>query len=379
MLAILAQQNQVIRDLTTNADTVITALANNRADVGRWVVAARKTAPGVGRAATPTWPPPSRSSPASSSELRPTMAALGAWPTSRRRRCATSTPAAGQLTRFFTRPRAVRRTRRGPSFRSPRPGLPGRRPGGRSRPTTGTIRLLKTLRRADARAGQEPGDHPRRTSTTRARAVEKDPRAAKATGRPAPTGYTGLEALLQYVFDQEQAINVFDSQRLHPQDRGLRRRVRAVPQRRHGEQPEPGQQPGAPDRAAAAQGLRRPPRAHAAGHQRAGPDRARHGVLGARALDRGRARPARRTATPPPRRRRARPPRRTRARAARASRSCRSTSSGRSTSCSATCPTCRRCPASPPQLPPSVTNPTNNAGRSSKQDAQALLDYLLAP
>jgi hypothetical protein len=41
--------------------------------------------------------------------------------------------------------------------------------------------------------------------------VESDPRAAKATGRPAPTGYSGLEALLQYVYDQEQATNVFDN------------------------------------------------------------------------------------------------------------------------------------------------------------------------
>ena len=41
--------------------------------------------------------------------------------------------------------------------------------------------------------------------------MESDPRAAKATGRAAPTGYSGLEALLQYVFDQEQSTNVFDS------------------------------------------------------------------------------------------------------------------------------------------------------------------------
>ena len=39
----------------------------------------------------------------------------------------------------------------------------------------------------------------------RKRAVEKDPRS------PGGQGYTGFEALLQYVFDQTMAINAFDS------------------------------------------------------------------------------------------------------------------------------------------------------------------------
>ena len=39
----------------------------------------------------------------------------------------------------------------------------------------------------------------------RNRAVEKDPRS------PGGKGYTGFEALLQYVFDQAMAINAFDS------------------------------------------------------------------------------------------------------------------------------------------------------------------------
>ena len=53
------------------------------------------------------------------------------------------------------------------------------------------------------------------------RSVEQDARAAKScddptrpcysTGREAPTGYTGLEALLRYVYYQSGAINQFDS------------------------------------------------------------------------------------------------------------------------------------------------------------------------
>jgi hypothetical protein len=45
----------------------------------------------------------------------------------------------------------------------------------------------------------------------RKRAVENDPRAARQIGKPgSKAGYTGLEALLQYVFNQAVAINAFD-------------------------------------------------------------------------------------------------------------------------------------------------------------------------
>ncbi|HEX6389283.1 MAG TPA: hypothetical protein VFZ89_07550, partial [Solirubrobacteraceae bacterium] len=40
--------------------------------------------------------------------------------------------------------------------------------------------------------------------------VEEDPRAARATGRAMPTGYSGLEALLVYLYDQTMATNIFD-------------------------------------------------------------------------------------------------------------------------------------------------------------------------
>ena len=42
------------------------------------------------------------------------------------------------------------------------------------------------------------------------RAVETDQRAARDTNRKAPTGYTGLEGLLNYVYYQTGAINQFD-------------------------------------------------------------------------------------------------------------------------------------------------------------------------
>ena len=42
------------------------------------------------------------------------------------------------------------------------------------------------------------------------RAVEDDPRAAQQAGVKGPRGYSGLEALLQYAFEQSQAANIFD-------------------------------------------------------------------------------------------------------------------------------------------------------------------------
>ena len=64
VLAILARQNTVIRDLNVNADTVVSDLAGNRRDVARWVDKANKTARSRPRAAR-TSPPASSACPAS--------------------------------------------------------------------------------------------------------------------------------------------------------------------------------------------------------------------------------------------------------------------------------------------------------------------------
>jgi hypothetical protein len=44
----------------------------------------------------------------------------------------------------------------------------------------------------------------------RKQAVEYDKRAAQQQGVPEPSGYSGLEALLQYVFDQATSTNIYD-------------------------------------------------------------------------------------------------------------------------------------------------------------------------
>jgi virulence factor Mce-like protein len=208
VLAILAQENNVIRDLTANADTVITALSNNRADVGRWVVAARRTAEAsasrnVDLAAT------FNKLPGFLEELRPTMAALGRVADEQTPALRDLNATSGQLTRFFKDLGPFANASR-PSFSSLGQASQVGDQAVKSANKSGTIRLLKNFASSTPEVGKNLGiiladlDNP-------ARAVESDPRAAKATGRAAPTGYSGLEALLQYVYDQEQATNVFDS------------------------------------------------------------------------------------------------------------------------------------------------------------------------
>jgi virulence factor Mce-like protein len=207
VLAILASESNVIRDLTQNSDTVITALANNRADVGRWVVEARNAAQAsaernVDLAAT------FHKLPAFLEELRPTMQALGRVADEQTPALRDLNATSGNLTRFFRDLGPFANASR-PSFRSLGDASKVGDETVKAANQSGTIRLLKSFASLTPEVGKNLGiiladlDDP-------SRAVETDPRAAQASGRPAPTGYTGLESLLQYVYDVEQATNVFD-------------------------------------------------------------------------------------------------------------------------------------------------------------------------
>jgi phospholipid/cholesterol/gamma-HCH transport system substrate-binding protein len=200
LLSILARQNQVIADLTANADTVITALANNRANVGRFVVEARDTA-----AASAERQADIRGSfnrlPRFLEELTPTMRELA-------RAVDAQTPAlrdlnasSGQLERFFKDLGPFAEASR-PSFRSlGEASVVGRQAARAARPTVAELRRL-------TRHAPELGKNLAivlEDLYDRNRAVEKDPRAPGEN-----TGWNGLEALLGYVFWQSQAVNIFD-------------------------------------------------------------------------------------------------------------------------------------------------------------------------
>ena len=204
VLAILAQQNQVLADLAHNGDTVITALANNHRNVGRWVQTARNTAEASAerRAALAAG---FRKLPAFLAQLRPAMAALGQTAVSQTGALRNLDATSGQLQSFFKL--------LGPFADASRPALrtlAGASQIGRQAVTsaTPTVDLLNQYASTSPELSKnlriilQHLDDP-------SHAVETDQRAGPqhTDGRK---NYTGLEALLQYVFDQSQAINVYD-------------------------------------------------------------------------------------------------------------------------------------------------------------------------
>ena len=200
VLAQLSQQRRVIRDLYHDADRVVGRLADNRRNVTRFVGEARDTAATVAsrqqelRRQYQTFPTFLR-------ELRPTMKLLGdaaerQAPALRRlrqnagyaeRALKTLGPFAEVSRPAFRTLGDAARTGRG-AVRAARPRIPELRAFAKPLPEAATnlAMLLEHL------------DDPRF-------ATEKDPRSGRPNG-----GYTGLEALLRYVWAQSQAINLFD-------------------------------------------------------------------------------------------------------------------------------------------------------------------------
>ena len=200
VLAILADQNQVLADLTRDADAVIGDLADNREDVGRFVTETHQTAAASAErreeiAAS------LRRLPEFLRELQPTMAKLGQAADAQSPALADLNQSAGQLATLLEQlpdfADASRTSIKSLSELSEdgRPALRAARP---------------TIDQLDKAAV----DLPELTNNLaivladlddRKRAVEKDPRS------PGGQGYTGFEAVLQYVYDQTMAINAFDS------------------------------------------------------------------------------------------------------------------------------------------------------------------------
>jgi virulence factor Mce-like protein len=199
VLAILAKQNKILADLTVNADRVIGDLADNRKDVGRWVQEARDTARASAERRTDIALNFQRL-PGFLRQLRPAMADLG-------RTADAQTPAlqalgasAGQLERFFGNLKPFSEASR-PAIRAlGEASVTGSRAVKAARPTIDQLRAF-------ASGAPELGGN---LATVlehlddRGNAVENDPRS------PNGQGYTGLEALLQYFYDQTMTTNIFD-------------------------------------------------------------------------------------------------------------------------------------------------------------------------
>jgi ABC-type transporter Mla subunit MlaD len=199
LLEVLAEHDRVIRDLVADADTVVTRLADNRRDVGRFVEEARDTSAASAQRAGDIRQNFNRL-PHFLEELTPTMVALGEVAEEQRPVLADLGESAAELRRFFddtagfataSRP-AIRAF--GEAAEVGRPALTAARPRirelrGYSRPTPDLARNLRIV--------LEDFDDP-------GRAVEPDPRS------PGGAGYSGTQAVLRYVFGQSLTINAFD-------------------------------------------------------------------------------------------------------------------------------------------------------------------------
>jgi virulence factor Mce-like protein len=200
VLGILASQNKVLGNLVKNGDQVINDLANNKHNVQRWVSEARDTAKASAerQAALAAG---FRKLPGFLEQLRPTMAALGAAADQQTPALQKLSASSGQLERLFKN--------LGPFANASRPAFralgDASKTGDRAVKAAGpVVSQLNTFSTGTPELGKNLAivlEH----LDNRDFAAEKDPRS------PGGQGYTGLEALLEYVYDQVMSVNTYDS------------------------------------------------------------------------------------------------------------------------------------------------------------------------
>ncbi len=199
VLAVLGRQNKILGDLVRDGDEVIGDLTENRKDVTRWVDEARDTAQASAERRQEL-AEGFRKLPRFLAELQPAMAALG-------RVASEQTPAlrdlnvsAGQLERLFGNLEPFAEASR-PAFKALGEASEQGREAVRKLPET--VAELDRFTKGAPELGKNLAivlEH----LDDRSFAVEKDPRS------PGGQGYTGLEALLSYVYDQTLSTNIFD-------------------------------------------------------------------------------------------------------------------------------------------------------------------------
>jgi virulence factor Mce-like protein len=198
LLHLLGNDSSTLQALTKDSDSVITALANNSKNVNKFIDVAGKTA-----ADTSTQQANLRTSlqrlPGLLGQLKPTMAQLGTTVTTNEPVLENLNQASGQIDRLLTDLPAFSKSAK-PAIKS----LGQASVTGKAAVTAAT----PTVKDLNAFAKPTPElagnlaivlhdlDNP-------SRAVERDPRS------PGGNGFTGLQALLGYVFNQTLAINTF--------------------------------------------------------------------------------------------------------------------------------------------------------------------------
>jgi virulence factor Mce-like protein len=198
LLNLLANDSTTLQALTKDSDSVITALANNSRNVNKFIDVAGKTA-----ADTDTQQANLRTSiqrlPGLLQQLKPAMAQLGTTVTTNEPVLQNLNQASGEIDRLLTDLPAFSKSAK-PAIKSlGQASITGK---------AAVIAANPTIKDLNAFAKPTPElagnlaivlhdlDDP-------SRAVEKDPRS------PGGNGFTGLQALLGYVFNQTLAVNTF--------------------------------------------------------------------------------------------------------------------------------------------------------------------------
>jgi ABC-type transporter Mla subunit MlaD len=214
VLQILGDQKQIIRDFIQDSDTVVAELDDKKAEVARWIretgetaeiSASRRDNIAAGFQRLPTF----------LAELEPTMARLGELTDAQTPLLRDLQAAAPSLNEFLTRLGPFSDASR-PAFRSlgetADVGIDA------FRESREEIAELRKLAAANTGLGK-PLRQFLEQSDSRARAIDRDPRAAesappapdKNSNSPSPRrGFTAMEALLNYLYWQTLAINQFD-------------------------------------------------------------------------------------------------------------------------------------------------------------------------
>ncbi|MEK6277734.1 MAG: MlaD family protein, partial [Actinomycetota bacterium] len=205
VLEVLGRQNRTIRDLNVNSDRIIARLTQRRQDVVRFIQNANRTA----QASAERRADVSRDFellPGFLAELRPSLKALGELADEQTPLLTDLDAASGQLARLTVTLPAFNDASK-PAIESlGKAAVPGRRALTAGADEIDALRQAskKSFTAADQIANLLVDiDDPKRN-------VETNTRAAEETGRPAPTGYTGFEGLLNYVYYQTLAVNQFD-------------------------------------------------------------------------------------------------------------------------------------------------------------------------
>ncbi len=198
LLSLLANDSHTLQDLIVNSDSVITALADNSTQVQHFITAADSAATDTASQQA-NLQTTLQELPGFLEQLRPTLARLSTAVDANEPVLVNLDAASGQLDRLFTDL---------PPFS--RSALPAVRSLGQAS-VTGKV-AVQAANPTIAHLNQFAQPTPELAQNLaivlhdlddRSRAVEPDPRS------PGGKGYTGLEALLQYVFNQAVAINTY--------------------------------------------------------------------------------------------------------------------------------------------------------------------------